>query len=364
MSTATVLEDRLEAALHGCEVVSWRRRRTPAEELARLGAAAEELGLDEWDGYGAKGAVARVETEVAGLLGKPAAVLFPSGVMGQQAALRTWCDRSGSTRVAMPDVSHLLRHEDDGPRLLHDLRVEHLTHERRVALAADLAARPPGLGAVLVELPLRAAGCALPTWQELTELSEAARAARVPLHVDGARLWESQPFYDRPLHEIAALADTVYVSLYKGLGAMSGALVAGPEDVAEELRLWRHRMGGTLWRLTPYAVGGLVGLRDLLPLMGQYVAWARALAGELGERGLRVLPDPPHTNTFQVYAEGTAEQLSERLVSVMERERVAPCHPWGPADVPGFSLTEIAVHEAALERDPAAVAGWFEEMLG
>ena len=164
---------------------------------------AEALELTEWDVYAERGPVAEVERQVAELLGKPAAAFFPSGVMAQQAALRVWTDRTHSKRVAIPDLSHLLKHEDDGPRRLHGFEFEFLTTGRETATADDLRALGPGLGAALVELPLRDAGCLLPTWEELGELSAAARELGVPLHADGARIWESQPFYDRPLAEIA-----------------------------------------------------------------------------------------------------------------------------------------------------------------
>ena len=195
--------------------------------------------------------------------------------MAQQAALRVWTDRTHSKRVAIPDLSHLLKHEDDGPRRLHGFEFEHLTTGRATATADDLRALGPGLGAALVELPLRDAGCLLPTWEELGELSAAARELGVPLHADGARIWESQPFYDRPLAEIAEHFDSIYVSFYKGLEALAGAALAGPEDVVDEARRWRKRMGGTLFHLTPFAVSALAGLRDRLPRMGEYAAWAR-----------------------------------------------------------------------------------------
>ena len=221
-----------EALKSADSVVSWRRE-SPAEHLARLAAAADELDL-EWDGYGERGAVARLEEEMAELLGTPAAVLVPSGVMAQQSVLRVHCDRAGSTRVALPDLSHLLHHEADGPRLVHGLRFEHLTSGRQTPTADHLAAVPGHLGAVLVELPLRDAGCLLPPWDDLVALSAAARERGVALHVDGARLWEAQASYDRPFPEITGLFDSVYVSLYKGLGAMAGAVVATDD---------RHRRG-------------------------------------------------------------------------------------------------------------------------
>lgn len=361
----TELEDRLRAASLSCTRSAIRSPRvSPADTFAALAAACTELGIEEWDVYGDDGVVARLEEEVAALLGKPAAVFFVSGVMGQQAALRVWCERSGSRRVAIPDRSHLLVHEDDGPRLLHDFRFEHLTVGRRTATAADLRGLPAGLGAALVELPVRDAGCRLPSWEDLSDLSGAARELGVPLHVDGARLWESQPFYDRPLAEIAALADSVYVSFYKGLDAPAGAAVAGDADLAAELRTWRRRMGGTLYRMTPYALGALVGLRDQLPRMGEYAAWARAFAAELTAVGFRVTPDPPHTNTFLVFAEVDADAINGRLADFMERERLVPAGSWWDSDVPGTATTEMAVQSASLAFEPAEVAAWWREIAG
>lgn len=359
----TDLAQRLRAASAACTRSAIRDpKASPAVTFAALARACEELGV-EWDTYGEGGVVERLEVEVAGLLGQPAAVFFPSGVMGQQAALRVWCERTGSRRVALPDRSHLLVHEEDGPRLLHDFRFEHLTVGPRTATAADLRALPAGLGAVLLELPLRDAGCRLPSWEELVDLAEAARELDVPLHVDGARIWESQPFYGRPLAEIAAVADSVYVSFYKALSAPAGAAVAAPEDVAEELRLWRRRMGGTLYRLAPYAAAALVGLRDQLPRMGEYVAWAQSFASALVDEGLRVEPDPPQTNTFLVFAPGDADEVNERLLAFMERELLQPCGAWRAADVPGWVVTEMAVQSASLEHDPATVAGWWREIV-
>ena len=100
--------------------------------------------------------------------------------MAQQAALRVWCERRRSQRVAIPDLSHQLRHETDGPRLLQGFRFETLTEGWETATAESLRAIPGHreLGAVQLELPLREAGCLLPTWEELTAFSEAAREAR------------------------------------------------------------------------------------------------------------------------------------------------------------------------------------------
>jgi threonine aldolase len=361
----TDVDERLRDASRNCtSMVVWHPRTEPAEVFAALAKACEELGVEEWDTYGNGGAVDLVERQVAELLGKPAAAFFVSGTMAQQAMLRVWCERRGSRRVAIPDLSHLLTHELDGPRLVHGLRFEHLTVGRVTPTGDDLRAMTAGLGAALIELPLRDAGCVAPSWDDLVGLSEAARQLGVPLHVDGARLWELQPFYDRPLAEIAGLADSVYVSFYKGLAGLSGAAVAGEKDAIDELRGWRQRMGGQLYRMSPYAVSALVGLRDRLPRMGEYVAWSRAFAAELVAAGLRVNPDPPHMNTFEVFADSPLPGLKERLVALMERERVQPSGSWVTTDVPGMSRTEVSCYESALGFEPATVAGWYAEVAG
>ena len=359
------LRERVRAASDACETsVFWHVKRTPAQVLRAVADAAEQLGVDEWDVYAEKGAVARVETEVAELFGKPSAALFPSGIMAQQAALRVWCDRTGSKRVAIPDLSHLLVHEEDGPRRLHGFEFDHLTTGPHTATADDLRRLSPGLGAALIELPLRDAGCLLPSWDELTELSEAARELGVPLHADGARIWESQPFWGKELSEVAGLVDSMYVSFYKGLEALAGAALVGPEDVVAQARSWRRRMGGTLFHLTPYAVSALAGLKERLPQMGEYAAWARSLAAELVQRGLTVSPDPPHTNTFHVFAQEAPEEIVERKIAFMERQKVEPCGGWWESRVPGIAMSEVAVHDAALVHDPVQVATWIAEVAG
>lgn len=328
-----------------------------------LAAFADEHDI-EWDRYGERGAVAQIESEVAELLGKPAAVMFPSGIMAQQATLRAWCDRSGSRRVALPDLSHLVRHEQDGPRRVLGLELEWLTTGRETPTAEALGRIGGRLGAAMIELPLRDAGCLLPTWDELVELSAAARERGTPLHADGARIWESVPHWGHSLAEAADLVDSMYVSLYKGLDSSSGALVVCPEDLAGELRTWRARMGGTLYSMTTAAVGGLIGLREQVPRFGDYRAWAIELADALREHGLRTFPEVPHIATFLAYAPGTADEVNERVVSFTEERGIVPSGLWRDTEVPGWVETELTCYESAISHDPREVAGLMAAAVG
>jgi len=323
---------------------------TPEAELRALADVTASLdGATTWDRYGEHGPVGALEARLAMVLGKPAVAMFPSGVMAQQSILRVWCDAGGSHRVAAPGLSHLLRHEADGPRLLHGFEFALLTDGPVVPQVEHLTAVPGRLGAVLLELPLRDAGYLLPTWDELVAFSAACRERGVPLHLDGARIWESAPHLGHSPAEVAALADSVYVSLYKGLGGLAGAAVAGPEDEVAEARLWRTRMGGTLFSLLPYAVAGLRGLDLSLPRMAEYHERARLLATRMSERGIRVSPMPPHTNGFRVHVEREVDDLDERRVVAMEQEHTRLSPPWRASDAPGWSWTELVVGPATVE---------------
>lgn len=345
---------RFAAALPGARRMLGHEFRTPSESLAAVAQVVESTTA--WDSYGDGGLVADLESRVADLLDKPAVAFFPSGVMAQQAALRCWTDRSRSRRVAIPELSHLLRHELDGPALLHDLRYERLGTGRQLPTIAHLDAIPGPLGAVLVELPLREAGFVLPTFEELAEFSARCRDRGAPLHLDGARLWESTPHLGKSPAEVAALADSVYVSFYKGLGAFAGAALAGPEDIVAEARQWRRRLGGTLYGMTAYAASALAGLDEHLPRMTEYHDRAVEIAALLDARGVRVIPNPPQTREFVIYAQGAPEALRENVVQRLERDHVIAVRDWSPADVPGWSWTEVSVGSATMRWTAQEVA--------
>jgi threonine aldolase len=348
MSTEDGLAERRAAARRSC--TRWLTGHGDVAPAAWLHEVADASTSPDLDRYGAGGEVEALEGEVAELLGKEAAVFMPSGVMAQQAALRCWVERSTASGVAVHGLSHLVLHELDAPAALHGIRFEHLTREPRQPTVADLDAITGPLAAVGVELPLRDAGYLLPTWDDLVAFTDRARERGVPVHVDGARLWESQPFYDRPHAEIAALADSVYVSFYKGLGGLAGAALAGSADLAAEARRWRLRHGGTLFTMVPYAVAARAGLAQRLARMGSYVARAHELAAGLDAiDGVRVLPQPPHTNAFRVFVDVPHDSVEEATVRTMETDKMALAARWRAADVPGWAMSELTVGDATLD---------------
>jgi threonine aldolase len=205
------------------------------------------------DTYGQGGVVADLEAEICRVLGKPAAVFVPSGVMAQQAVLRVHADARNRRTVIFHPMCHLEQHEGQAYQRLHGLIGRPAGQQDRLITMEDLTAIAEPPAALLLELPQRDIGGQQPAWDDLTAQTEWARERGAAAHMDGARLWESSAGYGRPLAEIAALFDTVYVSFYKGIGALPGCCVAGPEDVIAQVREWRQRMGGTLYGLWPGA---------------------------------------------------------------------------------------------------------------
>ncbi|GHJ44677.1 threonine aldolase [Catellatospora sp. TT07R-123] len=338
--------DRRRRAQRGCDrILSAHRTPTMREQLALL----DGLDLDGWPDFYGGGPVAELERRVAELLGKPAAVFFPTGTMAQQVALRCWAERTGSPVVALHPLSHVEAYERGAYESLSDLRGVFPTREPRQPTAAEVRDLDEPYGTLLVELPLREPGFLLPGWDELTEVVEAARSRGARVHFDGARLWESVHHWGVDLPTVAALADSVYVSLYKTLGGLAGAVVAGPADFVAQARAWRHRYGGNLFQQWPSALTALAGLDRELPRLPGYVAHAKVVAAALAQLpGAVVHPAVPHTHQFQLWLPGPADRLNEAVIALAEQRKTWLCG--GFADrAPGRAMAEITVAAPALE---------------
>ncbi|MFD7514689.1 threonine aldolase family protein [Streptomyces niveus] len=347
----------------------WRNSadRSVGERLAALADDASSVyDLDEWtDVYGG-GVVADLESKVAALLGFPAAAFFPTGTMAQQVALRCWAGRTGNATVALHPLAHPEVHEGGALSVVSGLRTIHPTSEPRLPTADEIHATDEPFGTLMLELPLRDAGYVLPTWDELVAVVAAARERDAVVHFDGARLWECVTHFGRPLEEIAGLADSVYVSFYKSLDGLSGAMLVGPSAMVEEARVWRHRYGGQVFQQYPAALSALLGLERELPRLPSYVAQARVVAAALADAfaeptgagadaspppWFRVHPRRPHTHQFQVWLPYDARVLSEAAVRQAEETGVTLFRRWfdSGAGPPGVAMTEVTVGSAGLE---------------
>lgn len=328
-----------------------------AEWLARIPPETER------DRYGDGGVVEALEAETRKVLGKPAAVFMPSGTMAQQIALRIHADRRDCRVVAFHPTCHLEVVEDRAYQRLHGLLAVKVGDPNALMTLKDLQAVPGRLAAVLFELPQRELGGVLPAWKDLARQVEYVRGRGAAVHMDGARLWESTPFYKKTPAQVAALFDTIYVSFYKGLGGLAGACLAGPGDVIAEARTWRKRHGGTLFGMWPNAATALAGLRERLPLMPRYYKHAVAIAAKLRRvRGVEILPDPPQTNMMRLLLRTTEPRLAAAACRIAREQGVYTFKWNAPGPDAATRLVELSVGDATLGFTPQEVADLVAEL--
>jgi threonine aldolase len=262
-------------------------------------------------------------------------------------------------------MCHLHRHEGEAYQRLHGLTGRPAGGLDRLMTIGDLTAIAEPAAALLIELPQRDLGGQQPDWEDLQAQVAWARGGGAAVHLDGARLWESATGYGRPLAEIAALFDTVYVSFYKGIGALPGCCVAGPADIIAEVREWRQRMGGTLFGLWPNAASALSCLRHRLPLMAEYLSHARAIAAALRDAvGVRVVPDPPQVPMMHLLLDTTQDSFAAAARQLAIHQRIW-VWPKAMATIdPGVQRVELSVGDATCKLEPGQVRDIITALLG
>lgn len=334
----------------------------PADPQSVLRTLAErpEAALSP-DFYGHGGAVVRLEERTAALLGKPAGLFVIKGVTAQLALLRALTERREGA-VVIPALGHMAVDEADAVDHLIEAPVIRLGGDGPYGVA-DLEALDAKPAICVVELPLRRAAYRLLPFDELEALSSWCRRHGVHLHVDGARLWEAAAGYGVAPATVAALADSVYVSFYKGLGGLAGAALAGDRALLDALKPWKTRLGGDLHTAFPYALAALDGLDLRLSRMSGYVARARALAAHLAERGFGLLPELPHVNAFQILLPGSPDVLTDANRGFARRHGIWLFNGFRSAQQ-GHAAAEIVIGDAAMALGDAEIGDWICAMVG
>ena len=284
---------------------------TPTEEMWEAMRAAE-LG---WATYGEDASVNELCARVAELLGKPAALWVPTCGMANLVALLTFCEPGD--RVVLEASSHVLTSEAMGIEEVARL-------QPRSVWAADGRMDPDEVEQlvraedaallVLENTHTRAGGTVLSA--ELTEaLAAAARPHGCRVHLDGARLVNAAAALGVPLAALAAPANSVALSLNKGLSAPMGTVLAGSEAVVERARLMLRRLGGaSVHRAGIAAAAALVALDTMLDRIPEDHRRARDLAGRLRDvEGIRLDPETVETNIVLVDVSGTGLAAAELL---------------------------------------------------
>ena len=310
---------------------------------------AAETGADELpDIYGTGRMIEAFEVEMATLLGKESAVFMLSGTMAQQIALRVWCDRHGLKTVAFHPTAHLETREDRAYQELHQLEAVLVGDPSTALTRIDLDAIQLPVAALLLELPQSELGGLLPAWDDLVAQVAWARERSAACHLDGARFFEAAASLRCDPATLADLFDSVYVSMYKGVGGIAGAVLAGPDDFIAEARVWQHRHGGLLVSQYPYVVAARAGLRRRLPHFSEYRARTLGLAAHLRTiPGVSIRPDPPQSLMMQVALPMDLETALRRATALSRETGDAIFWMGVEGKDPQTSWLELVVNEPA-----------------
>ena len=266
------------------------------EAIARAEVGDDALGDDP--------TVRRLEERVAALLGKERALFFPSGIMANETAIVV-LSRPG-TEVIVDAACHLLDWEEGAAAAWAGVQLREVsTPPAQISAdAVEAALRPdspyqPRTSLVCVENTHNAAGGRVVPLARLDEIRALAIARGLPVHMDGARLWNAAAASGVALDRFAATADTVMVTLSKGLGCPVGSVLAGPGEVMDEAWRVRRRMGGAMRQAGILAAAGLYALDHHMDRLDDDHRRARLLVELLeGVDGLATAP--PETNIVMV----------------------------------------------------------------
>jgi threonine aldolase len=275
--------------------------RSAAQDFSEMAAWCQAHDIQH-DSYGEGALIQDFENKVAGLLGFEAGRFVITGTLAQAVALRLACQDRGNPLAALHPSAHVLLHESSNYQLLGHFTSLSVGNPYRPWTVDELKALPDRAGAALYELPMREIGGQLPAWEELNAVKEYCHEQNIHLHLDGARVWEAAAGYGKPLDSVAAGFDSAYVSFYKGIGGLGGAMLLGRHDFIARASEWMKRMGGNVYQRSPYVVAAAMQLDQKLARMPAYLQRTRDLYRLLARYPLwQTNPRQPHCNMLHLY---------------------------------------------------------------
>ncbi len=336
--------------------------RTTAGQIRRLGELAAGAGIEE-DDFSLGGAVGRLEEAMAERLGAERAIFMPTGTLANHLALRRHCGTGG--RAAVQEQSHLFNDTGDSVQRLSGINLVPLAPGRVGFTAAELAEAHRTsvtgrvlnpISAVMVETPVRRCSGRVVPWDDLVAITDLCRSLSIPSHLDGARLFMMAAASGRDVRDYAGLFDSVYVSLYKYLGAPFGAVLAGNGDFIEGMYHDRRMFGGGLAQAALPAALALHALAGFEEAFGAAMDKAAGLFADIDRmQGLSISPFEHGSNIFPLAVAPGIDPA--RLAGSLARRGVFIY----PED--GSAVMDLHVNVTVLRRPNPEIAGAFAEAL-
>jgi threonine aldolase len=336
----------------------------PTPEM-REAIARAELGDDV---YGEDPTVNRLETMAASIMGKDAALLVPSGTMGNLAAMLTHCARG--TKAIVGSQSHTNLYEAGGASALGGIVLTAIANTEEGELDTQQLARELGTPSddhfaqpslVVIENTHNRCGGAPIKLSHMAEVSTATHRRKIPLHLDGARIFNAALALETTPKEIASSADTVSFCLSKGLGCPVGSLLCGSREFIASAHRTRKLLGGGMRQAGIIAAAGIVALTTMVDRLAEDHQNARALAQGLAlVAGLNVRAVANRTNMVVFDVDGDADASGRFAAAMRERDVLI-----SPRDSTSFrAVTHHGISRADIDRAVAAAAQATGEVFG
>ncbi|HYF76591.1 MAG TPA: low-specificity L-threonine aldolase [Symbiobacteriaceae bacterium] len=325
---------------------------TPAMRRAMFEA---EVGDDV---YGEDPTVNQLEVEAAKLLGKEAALFVPTGTQGNQIAVMSHTSRG--QEVIMEAESHVFYYEQAGIAVLSGCQTRPIPSvngamdpERVEAAIRGVNIHYPVTGLVCVEnTHNRSGGCILPM-ENLAAVAEVAHKHGVPVHMDGARVFNAAVALGRPVAEVVAPVDSVMFCLSKGLAAPVGSMLVGSRAFIDRARRARKLLGGGMRQAGVLAAAGLISIRSMVDRLAEDHENAKTLARGLNEiPGLRVDLATVQTNMI-MFDIDDPRWNEESLAGAMTRAGVV-CNANGPRRIRLVTHKDVSAADVAEALDRTA----------
>jgi threonine aldolase len=314
----------------------------------RAAMAEAEVGDDQ---FGDDPTVNRLQERIADLLGKEAALWFPTGTMANQVVLRSLTKPGDDVIVSRG--SHAVWHETGGSAANAGVQLTEIGgHGWFTRAEFEAAVKPKGHliypPTTLVEVENthnRAGGVVVPPG-EAAGVAEAARSLGVASYLDGARLWNAAVVSRCSVAELAGPFDVAMVSLSKGLGAPGGSVVAAPRDLVPRLVRYRRMAGGAMRQVGIFAAAGIWALDHNLDRLKEDHANARAIADRLAGSPAYVI-DPAAVQT-NILVWGVAEGEADAPTIVERaRERGVLIFALGPRTFRAVTHLDVTAEQCA-----------------
>jgi threonine aldolase len=302
----------------------------PTPEMRRAMSEAV-VGDDVWE---EDPTVQRLERMSADLMGKEAGLFTPSGTMSNLVAVLAWCRRGDE--IIVGDTAHMFVNEVGGASALGGVSVRTVANDdagRMDPAAIADAVRgqnihfPPTTLLALENTHNRCGGAVL-TAEDTASMARVARDRGIPVHLDGARIFNASVYLGVPAAEITRDADSVAFCLSKGLSAPIGSLLCGTEEFVRSARKWRKMLGGGMRQVGIVAAAGIVALETMVERLAEdhetALRLARGLAGVPG-----VVADPERVQTNIVMLEWTGGPAPD-FMRRMEERGVRSSYVGGP----------------------------------